>query len=138
LPERLTKGADVAEMLFGMHSGTRYLVLLAGVVATVIAIAGLARAEMARGVAVSGRVFLILLDVQVVLGIVLLVVWPFYGALVGHIVMMILAVVAGHGLAVAVKRRPPTARPPALQLAAVLVPLVLVIGGILAIGRPIL
>lgn len=127
----------MAEMLFGMHSGTRYLVLLAGIVATIAVIAGSVRGKATRGAALSSRIFLILLDVQVLLGIALVVVWPFHGALIGHIVMMVLAVASGHGLAVAVRRRPADAPAAGLQLAAVLVPLILVIGGILAIGRPI-
>jgi hypothetical protein len=89
-------------------------------------------------VRIAGAIFVGALDLQVVLGLILLAVWPFYGALIGHIVMMILAVVVAHGARVAARRAAADAARFGWALAAIVVPLVLIIGGIMAIGRPLL
>ncbi|MGH7552599.1 MAG: hypothetical protein ACREMQ_06180, partial [Longimicrobiales bacterium] len=120
----------------------RYIVLLAGVIAAVVAILGVARGTRAgqtpaQGGRVAGRLFVVALDIQVLLGVGVLLTRPFYPALMGHLTMMVLAAVAAHAIVVMLKRRPPERRSPWLQLAGVVVPLVLIVGGILAIGRPV-
>jgi heme A synthase len=125
----------VADALFGMHSGVRYLVLLAGVVALAAAFASLRTGTVNRAGRISYSVFVGLLDVQVLLGIGTLLARAFFPALIGHITMMLLAAVVAHGFAIALKRRPPERRTPVFQLAGVALALVLVVGGILSIGR---
>jgi hypothetical protein len=128
----------VSNMLFHAHSGLRYLLLLAAVVALAIHLYGRFAGRPYSGAArISGAAFVGLLDVQLVVGLVLLAVWPFHGALIGHIVMMLLAVAAAHGLRVWARR---SAADPERYLRAALavaVPLVLIVGGILAIGRSV-
>jgi len=125
-------------MLFYAHSGLRYLVLLLGAAAVVYYVAGWLRARpvdsMAGGLL---RGFVVLLDVQILLGILLLMNIPFYGALSGHIVMMTAAAVVGHVIAVLHRRREDGQKSWALLLSGVMLPLLLVVGGIMAIGRPI-
>jgi hypothetical protein len=120
--------------LFAAHSGLRYLVLLAGLVAVVFFAVGLARKQpVTRGVRVMGAVFSGLMDLQVLLGLILVAMGRYYPALIGHIVMMVLAVVVVHVLLVVNRKR---AQPGyALPLAAVVLGLALICGGILAI-RP--
>jgi hypothetical protein len=126
-------------MLFQAHSGLRYLVLAAAVVALVLlAMGAFGSRPISRGARVSGAIFTGLLDLQVLLGLGTLLARPWYPALMGHITMMVLALVAAHGFRVAARRAPTDARRGTFALLAVAVPLVLVVGGILAIGRPLL
>ncbi|MFW6079918.1 MAG: hypothetical protein ACODAE_09865 [Gemmatimonadota bacterium] len=125
------------EMLFHAHSGIRYLVLLAGLVAALYALVGWTRsAAFDRTGRLLGRVFVGALDLQVLLGLILLI-ETFYPRLIGHITMMILAAVAAHGFAVAQKRRRAEERSFALQFSGIALSLLLIVGGILAIGQPI-
>jgi hypothetical protein len=126
--------------LFWLHSSIRYLVLLAAVVALVVAALGMTRAGAGRErpERISMAVFVGLLDLQVLLGLVLLVLFPFYPALIGHIVMMALAAVAAHVGSVMARRREPARSAAPVRLVTVVIALVLVIGGIMAIQRPLL
>ena len=84
--------ATFSNILFHAQSGLRYLVLLVGVIALVYAAVAAARRQpwssTTRGLLLA---FTGLLDLQVLLGVVLVFVWRFYPALWGHIVMMVLA-----------------------------------------------
>ena len=82
--------------------------------------------------------FAAVLDTQVLIGLVLLVVRPFYAALTGHVVLMLAAAAAAHVSGVINKRRGEGQRSSAVGLAGVVLPLVLIVGGILAIGRTVL
>ena len=125
-------------VLFHAHSGLRYLVLLLAVLALLALLwnrygggaAGFRRGALA---AFNGA-----LDLQVLLGLILLFVRPFFGALAGHITMMVLALVSAHVLAARSRKAGDAGRSFALALAGVIVPLVLIVGGILAIGRAVL
>lgn len=125
------------DVLFQAHSGFRYLVLLAAVAIIVYAVVGLAmKRPLDRGALTTFRFFVILLDIQLVLGIATLLTRPYFPALIGHIVLMVAAVAIAHLGAVRAKK----AEPPAgfgLILATTLIALALIVGGILAIQRPI-
>lgn len=126
---------DPLKTLFYLHSGLRYLVLLVGLVAVVYFASGLAtQRPVGKPVRILGSSFAGLLDTQVLLGLVLLGSgWPFYPALWGHLSMMVLAAVLAHVLLVVNRRR---AQPGwLLPLMAVGGALLLILGGILAIGR---
>ncbi len=124
---------------FYAHSGLRYLVLLMGLVVMLHAAFRLARG---RGYNTAARrlavVFSGIVDVQVLLGIVLVITRPFYPALIGHIVLMLSAAVVAHLPVVINKRRPESERSIGLQLALTGLALLLMTAGILAIGRGIL
>ena len=125
------------QMLFYAHSGTRYLVLLAGVVTLAYLITALRRPLDGRGRMLTA-IYTGLLDLQVLLGLVLMMTIPFYPALYGHILMMLLASVAIHVTSVTNKRRLEAEASTGLALAGVVISLLLVAGGIMAIGRTIL
>ena len=128
----------MSDVLFAAHSGIRYAVLLAGVLAALAAIAGLARVAGAyRPAALLGTIFVGLVDLQVVVGLVLLIVRGFYPQLIGHVMTMIVAVIVAHGFAVAAKKREPE-RASGVRLVGVAITLALIAAGIMAIGRPIL
>jgi hypothetical protein len=123
--------------LFHAHSGLRYLVLLAAVIAAGYSIVGWVRARgYDRPARILGTVFVGLLDLQVVVGLVLLIVWPFYPALIGHITLMGLALVVAHATAIGNRRRPEGPTHPR-QVIGIALTLFIVVAGILAIGRPI-
>lgn len=129
------------EFVLGLHSGVRYLVFLTAVLAIGAALlTNRPERPASRRHAMLNSVFVGLLDTQIVIGLVLLILRGFYPALMGHVMMMILAAVAAHGFALAAKKRERERLQPAgtLRVMGIVVTLVLIVGGILAIGRPIL
>lgn len=129
---------DASTILFHAHSGLRYLVLLAGVLSFGYS---LARMLQGRPWDRTGRILLVsfvgIVDLQVLLGLVLVFVWAFYPALWGHISMMVLAAVVAHVAAALNKRRPAERQSHRLAVLGVAGALILVVGGIAAIGRSI-
>lgn len=126
-------------MLLQAHSGFRYLVLLMGIVMIAYAAYGLmTKAEYGTQVRVLSGIFTGILDLTVVLGFLNLFAGRgFYPQLGGHIVMMTLAAVLAHVIHGVMKRRPPEAQTFMPHLVGTLIVLLCVVGGILAIGRPI-
>lgn len=120
------------------HSGLRYLVLLAGIVALVyFAYAGFANRGSRKAGRIVGSAFAGLLDLQIVLGILLVATGVFYGALMGHLFMMIFAAVAAHAAMVFGKNQEDESRGNKIRLAGVLLALILIVGGVMAIGRDV-
>ena len=119
------------------HSGLRYLILLLAVANVVVLALGLAqkgtlgKLHRALGAAFAGT-----LHLQVILGVVLVANGTYYPKLIGHFVMMILAAVVAQ-VTMSINRRKPT---PGFQLPLIGVgaALVLIIGGVMAIGRGVL
>jgi hypothetical protein len=125
------------EFLFGLHSGVRYLVLIAALVALALTAANWQRrGALANAERMSMGAFVGLLDLQVVIGVILLLMWPFYPALIGHIAMMVLAAGAAHGGSIMARRRDPAGS--AVRLATIVIVLVLLVGGIMAIQRSVI
>jgi hypothetical protein len=125
--------------LFHAHSGLRYLVLLAAAASFLYSLVG---AVTARPWDKGGRILLVsfvgLLDLQVLIGLILVFVFPFYPALWGHIVLMVLAAVVAHFTSIMNRRRPPEPRNHLTAALGVVGALILVVGGITAIGRPVI
>lgn len=125
-------------MIFYAHSGFRYLVLLSGILT--VAYLSWAMATRRPYDSTARRImaaFTGVMDLQILLGVVLLFQIPFYGALMGHLVMMVAAVVVAHAAAIANRRRPEGQQSNGLLLGGALVAILLIFGGIMAIGRPI-
>jgi len=129
----------VEEAVFAAHSGTRYLVLAAAGFAAVAALIGSRqrRAGSSGLERVLGIVFISVLDLQVLLGIVLLTLRPFYGALIGHIVLMIGALVSAHVGSIVARKRATTGTGSRVRLRSILIALVFVVAGITALNRPV-
>ncbi|HYH78627.1 MAG TPA: hypothetical protein VEX86_02495 [Longimicrobium sp.] len=122
--------------IFHAHSGLRYLVLLAAVVALVVlALGASGRQPFGKRARVVLSIFSGLLDLQILLGIAMVVMGCFYSALIGHLMMMILAAVAVHGLSVYARKQGVPRRAHTVALIGVLVGLALIAAGIGAIGR---
>lgn len=124
------------EILFHAHSGLRYLVLLAGVVAIVVQALGIfGRKPYDRAPRISMAALTGLMDLQVLLGIAMVVLGCFYGALVGHLMMMVLAVAAAHFCSAFARKQADARRAHTVSLVGVVLALALIAGGIGAIGR---
>ena len=121
-------------IFFYAHSGLRYLVLLAGVLAIGYFAFGLAtKRPFDKGGRILGASFAGLLHTQVLLGLLVLVTRFYYPALIGHIVLMVLAAVAAQATMSVNRRRPQPNF--ALPLVGVGLAFLFIIGGIMAIGR---
>jgi heme A synthase len=126
-------------MLFFAHSGLRFLVLLAGFAALgYFAYAVATKSGNERTARILGASFSGLLDLQVVIGLVMVALGLFYSALIGHLFMMIGAVAVSHGSMVLAKNTPDRSRAMGIRLLGVVVALLLIVGGIMAIGRSVL
>lgn len=120
--------------LFHAHSGLRFLVLLLGVLAFVLL--GVSAAEkkpFGKLHRILGSAFAGALHLQVVLGATMVAMGRYYPALIGHIVMMVLAaVVAQTAMSVNRRRATPSL---VLPLVGIGLALVFIAGGVMAIGR---
>ena len=124
--------------LYHAHSGLRYLVLLAAIAALVALAYGLATGRALRPARVLPAAFTGLLDLQILLGIGLVLGGLFPDAAVGHLVMMVLAAVAAHGSSILALRSFDERRALAIRLGGVALALVLIVVGVLALGRSVL
>lgn len=120
--------------LFHAHSGLRFLVLLLGALNVIVLGLGLVQNKpFAKVHRVLGASFAGTLHLQVLIGITMVAMGRYYPALIGHMVMMVVAAVAAQ-VAMSVNRRRAT---PTLQipLVGVVIALICITGGVMAIGR---
>jgi hypothetical protein len=126
-------------MLFAMHSGLRYLVLLFGVAALGYAVLGAATGRpYDRLMTRLASSFAGLVHLQILVGFGLLFTRTFYPALIGHLFMMFFAAAAAQIPASVMRRRVMTERTWIPHVVGTLLALVLIAGGVMAIGRPLL
>lgn len=122
--------------MYSAHSGLRYLILLLGVAGVVyFAVGWGTNRDYDRAARILGMSFTGFLHLQVVLGILLVVSGIYYPALNGHLVLMLAAAAAATVLIRRGRRAPEAGHGHALSLAGVLLALLLIVGGILSIGR---
>jgi vacuolar-type H+-ATPase subunit I/STV1 len=118
------------------HSGIRYLVFLMGLIALAVAIQGLmGKREYGRDAKRAASAYTGALQLQFVLGVIMVIMGRFYSALIGHMVMMLLAVGAASVLNGWARRSTDSQKAYKMALGAVVVSLVLIVLGISAIGR---
>jgi hypothetical protein len=130
----------VSQFVFAAHSGFRYMVLLVGAATLVASLLGWRGGPTSGGGRLALRLFRIYvgtLDIQLLLGIATVALRPFHPQYIGHIVMVVLAIGVAHVVGVRLRRAPEAARRPSVVFAGVVFSLGLIVGGILAIGRPI-
>ena len=125
-------------ILYHAHSGLRYLVLLAALAAVIALAYALITRRAGRATRILPAVFTGLLDLQVLLGVGLVIGGVLPDAVVGHLVMMVLALAVAHGASILGRRAKDEWREIIVRLVGILVALVLVAGGIMAIGRSVL
>ena len=124
--------------LYHAHSGLRYLVLLAALGAVVSLAYALYIGRVDRSARVLPLVFTGLLDLQVLLGIGLVIGGVFPDRAVGHLVMMVLAVIVTHGSSVMGRRASTERRELVIRLVGIVLALLLIAGGIMALGRSVI
>ena len=121
------------------HSGLRYLILLAGVITLGYSLFAVATNHpYDRVIRRLAGGFASLLHLQVLLGFFLVVSGRFSPQLIGHIFMMLAAAAVAQVPLSVLRRRPPEERRPLPHLISTLVALLLIWGGIMAIGRGLL
>lgn len=120
--------------LFTVHSVLRFFVIFAGVGALSLAVGVLlGKQTLERPFRIFTSSYLGLLHLQVLIGLAVVMVRPWFPSFIGHIVMMVVAAAAGQVLVSVGKRKtPPNAR---LMLLGLVVSLACVAGGVFAIGR---
>ncbi|CAN5768477.1 hypothetical protein BH23GEM6_BH23GEM6_06460 [soil metagenome] len=124
--------------LYHAHSGLRYLVLVAGVVALVyFAVVFFSRRPARRADRIIMSSFVGLLDLQILLGLLLVIGGIFYPMIIGHLTLMALAAVAAHVAAIRAKRASDPHVSHQIRLVGTLITLGLIAAGISAIGRGI-
>jgi hypothetical protein len=123
-------------VLYQAHSGVRYLVLLLALVAVAMFLHGfVTRRPAGKADRVLMGAFTGVLDLQILLGVALIVGGIFYGQLMGHLMMMLLAVISAHAAGVLARKATDHRRAHAIRLAGVVLALLLIVGGVMAIGR---
>jgi uncharacterized membrane protein YphA (DoxX/SURF4 family) len=123
------------EMLFAAHSGMRYVVLFTGLIALAWFVWGKASGRpFTRPAPALLAAFIGFLDIQVLLGLALLIGGHRPPGIWGHVAVMAAAVTFAH----VKKRRAKRTAGYGAPLLAVAVALALIVVGILSIGRPIL
>ncbi len=126
--------------LLHAHSGLRYLVLLAGVIALAYALFGwLTGRKYDRGMRITAASFAGLLHLQVILGFIILVSGRLAGgvggALIGHLFLMLFAAVVAQLPLSVMRRRPPEARSYPPHVICTLIAFALIWLGVASIGR---
>jgi len=125
-------------ILYYTHSGLRYVILLVALAALI----ALAYSVVTGGAPLAARrlttAFAGLLDLQIVLGIALMMGGIFPDAVTGHLILMIFAAVVTHGAFLIGQQLESVRSELAVRLAGIIVALALIVVGILAIGRSVL
>lgn len=120
--------------LLHAHSGLRYLVLLLALVNVVVLVKGLAtKSTPGKLERILGASFAGSLHTQVLLGLTMVAMGKFYPQLIGHLVMMLAAALLAQAtLSINKKRAQPGHQLPLIGVGGALL---LILGGIMAIGR---
>ena len=124
--------------LYHAHSGLRYLVLLAAVVAIVVLGIGLATGRRLGATRAATAAFTGLLDLQVLLGLGLVLGGMLTARATGHLMMMVLALVVAHAASIMGGKAKDDKRELTVRLIGIVLALVLIASGIMAIGRGVL
>jgi heme A synthase len=125
-------------ILFVAHSWFRYLVLLVALAALVMLAYSVATGRSTRSARNLATAFAGVLDLQIVLGIALMMSGVYPDAVTGHLMLMVAAAVVTHG-AFLVGQQSSTVRTElAVRLIGIVLALVLIVIGIMAIGQTLL
>ncbi|HXF23219.1 MAG TPA: hypothetical protein VN602_01795 [Gemmatimonadaceae bacterium] len=125
-------------ILFLAHSWLRYLVLLVALAALIALTYSVATARSVRPARILANSFAGLLDVQIVLGIGLVMGGIFPDAVTGHLMLMVLAAIVTHGAFIVGQQSSSDRRELGVRLGGIVLALALIVVGIMAIGQTIL
>lgn len=125
-------------ILYHVHSGLRYLVLLVALAAVLALSFSVATGRAARVARSLSTIFAGLLDLQIVVGIALLMGGMFPDAVTGHLILMVFAAVATHAGFLVGQHVTTNRRELGMRLGGIVIALALVVLGIAAIGQSVL
>jgi heme A synthase len=125
-------------ILFSAHSGLRDLVLLAALAALIALAYSVATGRSVRPARILANSFAGLLDLQILLGIGLVMGGIFTDAVTGHLMLMVLAAVVTHAAFIVGQQASSDRRELGIRLGGIVLALVLIVAGIMAIGQSIL
>jgi heme A synthase len=125
-------------ILFAAHSGLRYLVLLVALAALAALAYSVATGHSIRAARILSNWFAGLLDLQIVLGIALVMGGIFPDAVTGHLMLMVLAAIVTHAAIVIGQQSSSDRRELAVRLGGIALALILIVVGIMAIGQSVL
>jgi heme A synthase len=125
-------------ILFSAHSGLRYLVLLAALAALIALAYSVATGRSVRPARILANSFAGLVDLQILLGIGLVMGGIFTDAVTGHLMLMVLAAVVTHAAFIVGQQASSDRRELGIRLGGIVLALVLIVAGIMAIGQSIL
>ena len=129
----------MSNFFLNAHSGLRYLILLAGILTVLYATYGVASGRAYdKTIRILASSFVGTLHMQILLGVLLLLSGLFSSALTGHIFMMVFAAVSAQIPVSVMRRRPEGNKSYLPHGVGALVALVLIWGGVTAIGRPLI
>jgi len=129
----------MTDFLYEAHAGWRYLAYLALLVAFVFfAFLLITRSERTKYERVVGIVFAVVIDIQITLGIILLIIQLLDGIFrsrtIGHVVIMLLVLPIIHAYSFYARRNPDKLRNQRIiGMVAPVLAVVLIIGGLMAI-----
>jgi heme A synthase len=124
--------------LFSAHSGLRYLVLLAALAALIALAYSVATDRSVRPARILANSFAGLLDLQIVLGIGLVMGGIFPDAVTGHLMLMVLAAIVTHAAFIIGQQSSTDRRELGIRLGGIALALILIVAGIIAIGQSVL
>jgi len=125
-------------ILYYIHSGLRYLILLVAVAAIVALAYSVATGRAPRVARNLGTAFVSLLDLQILLGISLMMGGVFPDAVTVHLILMFFSAVVAHAGLLIGQQLDAVRKELAMRLVGIVVSLALIVVGIMAIGRSVL
>ena len=128
----------MSNFVLNAHSGLRYLILLGGVLTVLYATYGeVSGRPYDKAIRILGSIFVGTLHLQILLGLALILSGLFSSQLIGHIFMMVFAAASAQIPVSVMRRRPEENKSYLPHGIGALVALVLIWGGVTAIGRPL-
>ncbi len=124
--------------LFYAHSWLRYLVLLVALAALVMLSYSAVTGRSTRSARNLSTSFAGVLDLQIVLGILLVMGGVFPDAVTGHLILMVFAAVVTHAAFLIGQQSSSERHELGIRLGGIVVALILIVVGIMAIGQTVL
>jgi heme A synthase len=125
-------------ILYYAHSGLRYLILLAAVTALLALAYSVAGGRAMRAARNLATAFAVLLDLQILLGIGLVMGGIYPDAVTGHLMLMVASAVVTHAAFLIGQYSVSERRELGIRLAGIVVAVALIVGGIMTIGQSVL
>lgn len=125
-------------ILYYAHSGLRYLVLLAALAALIALAYSVATGRAVRTARTLSTIFAGVLDLQIVLGIGLVMGGMFADEVTGHLILMVFAAVVTHAAFIIGQHSSSERRELGIRLGGIAVAVALIVVGIMAIGRSVM